>query len=80
MFNKKVYDWERARYGAQVINDKEPTMEEYLLSKQEESGKERKTLPFRHTWTISNDDDEEESYDFGAIRFPAKVIDGVISP
>ena len=23
--NKKVYDWERARYGAQVINDKEPT-------------------------------------------------------
>ena len=42
--NKKVYDWERARYGAQVINDKEPTMEEYLLSKQEESGKEKKNI------------------------------------
>ena len=37
--NNKVYDWERARYGAQVINDKEPTMEEYLLLKHEKSGK-----------------------------------------
>lgn len=55
-------------------------MEEYLLLKQGKSRKERNKLPFRHTWTLSSDDDEEESYDFCAIRIPTIVIDDVISP
>ena len=75
--NNQVYDWKRARYGAQVIETKEITMEEYLILGQEKSRKERNKLPFQHTWCMSNDD-EEDSYTVKPI--PAIVIDSTFSP
>jgi len=50
--NNQVYDWKRARYGAQVIETKEITMEEYLILGHEKSRKERNKFPFQHTWCM----------------------------